>query len=268
MGNTEINLFIATPCYGGQVFVNYFNSMLKLVLDLKQSGIKSTVKPIGNESLITRARNCLFSDFLESEEMYTHILFIDADIGFKSEDVVKLLEADKPIVGATYPHKNIFWGGIKKLVEKNGNGILNDMKYIESVTNNYSVELSYTKNEDGTLNVTADNKNSLLKTHYIPTGFMLIKREVGEKMKKCYSNEYYINDNKGYTNNKRVVWNFFNCFIEPSKQQYLSEDYAFCKRWEDCGGEIWLRYDIELTHCGTYMFKGRYIDKLNTSVIT
>ena len=109
--------------------------MLKLVCDLKDVGVKATVKPIGNESLITRARNCLFSDFMDSEENYTHLLFIDADIGFTSMDVMKLLKCDKPLVGATYPHKNIFWNSFSKIIEKHGTGILTNPKKLESISN-------------------------------------------------------------------------------------------------------------------------------------
>ena len=264
MDPKSYNLYIATPCYGGQVFVNYLNSMLKLVCDLKDVGVKATVKPIGNESLITRARNCLFTDFMDSEENYTHLLFIDADIGFTSMDVMKLLKCDKPLVGATYPHKNIFWNSFSKIIEKHGTELLTTPKKLESISNAYSVEPCYSKNKDNTLNISVQDE--LLKVHYIPTGFMMIKKEVGEKLKQCYPTDHYINDNKGYGNHGKQIWNFFNCFVCPKKQKYLSEDYAFCQRWEDCGGEIWLHCNINLTHCGTYMFKGNYIDKLNDNI--
>ena len=266
MDFSKVNLYIATPCYGGQVFVNYFSSMLKLVSDLKGLGINSTVKPIGNESLITRARNCLFSDFLDSEDNFTHLLFIDADIGFRTEHVLKLLKNDRDIVGGTYPHKHVFWDTFSSIIKKKGVDILNDVRKLESISNNYSVDLVYSKNSDNTSTIIADPENKLLKAHYIPTGFMMIKREVGEKMKIVYNTDYYINDNAGYGNYGKQIWNFFNCFVCKKSQRYLSEDYAFCRRWEDLGGEIWLDYSIELTHCGTYLFKGSYGEKLDYKI--
>jgi hypothetical protein len=44
--------------------------------------------------------------------------------------------------------------------------------------------------------------------------------------------------------------------IDPATGTYLSEDFAFCKRWTDIGGEIWADLDSRLDHVGPAVFHG------------
>ena len=48
----------------------------------------------------------------------------------------------------------------------------------------------------------------------------------------------------------------FECMIDPDTGEYLSEDFAFCRRWTDLGGEIWLDLESKLIHVGQYGFVG------------
>ena len=254
----DINIYIATPSYGGMVTTIFLTSMLNLSIKLMKHGIKMTFKPVANEALITRCRNSLFSEFLENKE-FTHFMFIDADIGFDANDILKLIDNNKPIVGGTYPHKGIQWSKFNELINKDPLLLKNTDK-LESISNNYSVDLYYKRDENNLLMI--EKEKNMIKAKYIPTGFMMIKREVGEKMIEKYPEDWYNNDMVGYKMKK--VWNFFDCFICKDENRYLSEDYAFCRRWIDCGGEIWLNCDINLTHMGAYCFKGSYMEKLLT----
>ena len=55
------------------------------------------------DSLVTRARNKLVTQFLESD--YTHLFFVDADISFTPDDFIRIVNVNKPIVTAPYPIK-------------------------------------------------------------------------------------------------------------------------------------------------------------------
>ena len=78
-------------------------------------GVGVTVVPhlLGNESLVQRARNRLVCDALNFPTM-THILFIDADITWTPQDVIKLLLQDKEVIGVAYPFKHYFMERINK----------------------------------------------------------------------------------------------------------------------------------------------------------
>ena len=105
------HVMVATPCYGGMVGEPYLKAMTGLSILFKHYGLNFTLATLSNESLVTRARNTLLAMFLQNPN-YTHLLFIDADIGFIPQDVVKLLHRDKDIVTGAYPKKSINWPAV------------------------------------------------------------------------------------------------------------------------------------------------------------
>ena len=96
-------VFVGTPCYGGLITTEYFKSCMQLVALAASSKIELQFATIGNESLITRARNTLVQLFMDGD--YTHLLFIDADLAFNPESVIRMLEYDKDVVTGIYPRK-------------------------------------------------------------------------------------------------------------------------------------------------------------------
>ena len=64
------------------------------------------------DALITRARASLLSQFLDDPSA-THLLFIDADIGFEPEQVLRLIECGADMCAAVYPIKRIDWQRMK-----------------------------------------------------------------------------------------------------------------------------------------------------------
>ena len=112
------NIFIGTPCYGGVLTVNYFESCLRLIEEASKKKIGLQFGTIGNESLITRARNTLVQLFMDNSE-YTHLLFIDADIGFNEKTVMRMLEFDQDVVTGVYPRKTIDWTKAIRKVKEN-----------------------------------------------------------------------------------------------------------------------------------------------------
>ena len=102
------SLFVATPMYGGQCHGNYTRSMCDLTALCVKYGINMKVYYLFNESLITRARNYCADEFMRSD--FTHMMFIDSDIGFDPNDVITLLalqsdESPYDIIGGPYPKK-------------------------------------------------------------------------------------------------------------------------------------------------------------------
>jgi len=95
-----VNLMVATPAYGGMVHLDYATTLL----DLRAAGVAFTLIGMGNESLITRARNALVAAF-HAQPAFTHLLFLDADIGVPAAGIQRLLAHGRDVVAAPVPLK-------------------------------------------------------------------------------------------------------------------------------------------------------------------
>jgi len=244
--------FIATPCYGGQLNEPYFRSVIKMMTFFNGHQIPLAFGTIANESLVTRARNVLVAYFLASD--YTHLLFIDADIEFQTEDVLKLYAHKKDVVVGAYPKKGVAWDRIKANLAdpSNKEKQLSD-RDIAAFGSDYAVNFKFVDKETKTVGV----ENGLIKLHDAGTGFMMISREAILKMIKAYPELKYNNDvNINNADLKDHFYALFDTMIDPVDRRYLSEDYTFCRRWQELGGDIWLDPSISLNHYGHFCFQG------------
>ena len=244
--------FIATPCYGGQLNEPYFRSVIKMMTFFNQHQIPLAFGTIANESLVTRARNVLLAYFLNSD--YTHLLFIDADIEFQVEDVLKLYAHNKDVVVGAYPKKGVAWDRIKSnLADPNNKEKVLTDRDIAAFGSDYAINFKFIDKETKTIGV----ENGLIKLHDAGTGFMMIKRDTILKMIKAYPEFKYNNDvNINNADLKDQFYALFDTMIDPIDRRYLSEDYTFCRRWQEIGGDIWLDPSISLNHYGHFCFQG------------
>jgi len=253
----KTKLLIGTPCYGGMMYIDYFNATLRLSSLLTQLGIEYEVLTFGNESLITRARNSIVAYFLSKD--FTHLLFIDSDIGYHPESVIRLLQSQKEVVACCYPKKGINWDKAKaSVLESNGQIDSKDI-LTKSLDYNFNFKKSELKQDSASSSPSIKVENGFIKVGEAATGFLMIKREVLLKMKTSFPELKYVNDVVGYNMNESMKDNFFlffDCMKCPETGRYLSEDFAFCKRWCGLGGEIYMDVISPLSHTGTFTFKG------------
>jgi predicted RND superfamily exporter protein len=246
-------IFIGTPCYGGMITADYFKSCLQLTALAATKKIEIQFGTIGNESLVTRARNTLVQLFMD-EQKYTHLLFIDADIAFNPETIFRMLELDKEVVTGIYPRKTIDWRKVKKRVIDNNNITIPEL---------HAASLEYNLNVKNPEKISV--KNGFIEVLDGATGFMLIKKQVFEKMAKAYpdlkfKSDQHLNDphDTRFNYHDTSDWNyaFFDTMIDPETKRYLSEDYAFCRLWQKIGGSVYADITSGMTHYGNYAFKG------------
>lgn len=241
----KYKVFVATPMYGGAAHGLYVKSVLDMQNLFARYGIECRFSFLFNESLITRGRNYLVDEFLRNEE-FTHLLFIDSDIGFDPNDVIALLALDKEVIGGPYPKKSINWKNVHAAAQRPGvePGVL------ETVTGEYVF--------NPVPGTTQFNVTEPLEVMEIGTGFMLIKREVFTKFKAEYPHLRYRPDHGGQANfdGSRYIHAYFDTVIDPDSHRYLSEDYMFCQYWRAVGGQVWLCPWMKTTHVGTYGFSG------------
>jgi hypothetical protein len=230
---------------------------MKACLDLQstciQYGIQIKFSFLFNESLITRARNYLVDEFLDRSEC-THMLFIDSDVNFQPQDVIAMLALDKDVVGGPYPKKAIKWKSIKRALEKNPDM---DPQLLEKVAGDFVFNTV-----KGTSQFSVTEPLDVLE---IGTGFMMVKREVFDKMKEAYPSIKYKPDHVGQANfdGSRYIHAYFDTVIDTKdsitgggSDRYLSEDYMFCQMWRKLGGQIHLCPWMKTAHIGTYHFQG------------
>ena len=224
----QVKLFIATPAFGHQVTTNYANSLLKFVsTSHPRLAVSSAVHMQSGMALVTQARNNCVAYFLNSD--CTHFLFIDADIGFEPEAIYRLIERDVPLCLTPYPVK--------------GYGKDHQLQFIVHFPDKDNVRID----KDGFTEITAG-----------PTGFMMIKREVFEKLAEKYPERKTVN--KQLVGNKvetmeKGWYTFFETAQDP-ENGYLGEDIAFCRLWTNIGGKIYADTQTPLTHFGSHAFHG------------
>jgi hypothetical protein len=240
----QIHLVVATPCFGGQVSSIYAGSIFQLQRALRsKSNVDLKVLMRDGDALITRARANLVTLFLD-DPAATHLLFVDADIGFTPEQVFRLIESGADVVAGVYPIKRVNWDKAKRALES-------DRPNVPAASLDYVLEID---DPDRVVVV-----SGFTRVRYAGTGFLMIRRHVLEKM--CAHPDYaalqffreHSHDALAGSPNRFAL---FECMIDSRTGTYLSEDFAFCKRWTDIGGEIWADLDSRLDHVGPSVFHG------------
>jgi len=226
---------------------------------LARFNIPMTIEFCRNDSLVSRARNNLVAKAMHDEEC-THILFIDADITWDPIDVLKLMLSDKCLCGGVYPLKHYFWERLTKeenvvqkwIQKKNASQFSSAISDANAIQHNL---LKYNINYiDSVLNIDAN----LAKVKHLATGFMMFKREVIEKMAEAYPHTKYTDD-VGFLvgSENKYAYALFDCGVQDD--HYFSEDWMFCHRWTEMGGNIYVNVGINLMHTGNEDFNGCYL---------
>ena len=246
----DIKIMVATPCHS-EMSIHYVQS----ILELQKMCVKKYI-PIEfrffKSSLVTQGRNLSVQSFLSKN--FTHMLFVDSDICFEPESLLKLLKADKPIISIPYPLKDMCWDKAFSRMSENKLKTVDDLKY--KALYRYPMKV-------------ADNDNIKIKSGVIevthsPTGFMLIKKDTINKMIEKYPHLKIEQDTLMNGRNQKLknMWNLFDTIHDPETKTYLGEDFAFCKLWNDMGGKCYAYILDKITHVGEFQYTGRFADEL------
>jgi len=287
-------LFVATPMYGGACNGMYARAMCDLTAMCLKYGIEMRSYFLFNESLITRARNYCVDEFLRSG--YTHLLFIDSDIGFNPQDVLALLalqteESSYDVIGGAYPKKCITWEKIKMAVDR---GVAEENPAnLEDFVGDFVFNPVMEPGESSK-SIKLDEPAEVLE---LGTGFMMVRRDTFMNFVKEYPEIMYKPDHvrTAEFDGTRRIGQYFQAEVDrynpakeyeailariangetidptsiktimedakakqdASSERYLSEDYWFCQLVRKIGMKIWLCPWMHLQHAGFYTFGGK-----------
>lgn len=233
-------VLLATPTHDCKVWVETADSIMSEMQLMLRYGVASSWYHYDGDSLVTRCRNVCAAWFMAHQE-YTHLWWIDGDVSFPAGSGLSLLSVDKGLVCAPYPKKRL------------------PITYVTAVSDHSDIPVV-----DG-----------LLEVHHAGTGCMMIKREVFQSMRDKVPHLYgeglsfadggipegklqrFLDEYRGY----------FLTELEDrgGKKNELSEDYAFCKRWRELGGKVYLHPGVDVNHFGAYTYSGRFMDGLSAA---
>lgn len=212
-------LFIATPAYDGKVNVQFAIALAETRVLLEKHGIPAAIRIHTTGSLLCAERNRLLEVFMETD--CTHILLIDSDLGWPAEKVLECLQKDVDMIAGCYPSRK-----------------------------EHTFLFRAIHNKDKT--IVFDQDKQLIELEAAGAGFMLIKREVIEKMRKQFAHLYYCpKDQSQIVPEGRAMTRGYALFnTEVIDGEFWGEDFVFCRRIRECGYRIWTDPFIQFDHGG------------------
>ena len=236
------SILLATVTTNGSIYTAYNISVLQLEKACTRLGIDLVNACTQNEYSLQKAKNILFSMFMKTP--HTHLLLIDADIEFEADDVIKMLEFDKPVIGGLNYKTNIRWDKLAEIANQKG-----EKNYSIETLQTISREYNFVP-RDGDMQ-TFDVSKEFIEVDVIGSSVMLLKREALEQIEAAYANDKYVVDGN-------PCFPYFNTDIKTIPDSgtsiYIEDDQMFCNRWRQLGGKVYLHTKFRCKHWGTYTF--------------
>ena len=216
------SVFIALPAYDFKVSLKLATSLAKFATRAQRHGIDIQIGSICGCSVVSRARNLLAQEMLDSD--CTDLMFIDSDINFEAEDVFRLMA----------------WTSDPK------KGIVAGVPRTRSTTKTYIATMDYDEDDKLTM-----NGMGLVRAKRVATAFMMVRRDVFETLDAAHPEWRYYDDRSN-----RTVPCLFDFML--TEEGYIGEDYLFCDRAREAGFEVWIDPTIKLGHMGVQEYDGDF----------
>ncbi len=249
----KYKIFVATPVHS-ECSIHYTQALLKFQKQCMMNSIMVSFSLL-KSSLVTQGRNLCVANFLKDPTNYTHLLFIDSDIDFKFDTIMKMLKFDREVIATPYPMKHIHWDQIWDRFQK---GKIKNIDELKRAGHAFPIKLDNQKGKEIPV------VDGVIEVSHAPTGCMLIKKQVFDKMIKAYPNDKI--EQATVINGMAVIneynYNFFDTIHDPETKKYYGEDFGFCRKWTAIGGKCYCYISDDITHVGEYQYNGKLIDNL------
>jgi hypothetical protein len=243
-----MKIVIATPAYGETFNTPYVQTLFLLTQAMERRKWSTHFAAISYAD-IAESRNILLTQWYDKMDA-SHLLFVDADMGFDPQLVFDMVEFDKPLVGAIYPKRQL---DLKRFAKAAAEG-----QPIERALAN-TQEFVVRKPSRETV------RKGFIQVKGCGTGILLVQRAcidaMLKKLPEIIDTTASSRIAKGFD---RVIRAFDFLTVDGAR---LTEDYSFCHRWRrQCGGEVWANVTHEIVHMGMQRFTGRYSDAQGSRV--
>lgn len=223
-------VLFAIPTITGDIRCETAIAITESIILCRELGIETDYIILANCPCLSVARNTLTAMFMADQDA-TDMMFIDYDLKFNADAVIKLLRRPEEIVAGAYRVK------------------------VDDKTT-WAVEI---KKRDGIPCGKIDGDEILLQADFMATGFMRIKREAIERMYAAYPDlRYEENVIKAENRNIEEAYDLFGMGVDKRRLRFTTEDFYFSLRWRDIGGDLWIYPDIDFDHVGKKAYSGNF----------
>jgi hypothetical protein len=223
-------LFIASPTIG-LVHAEYCLSLARTIQHLHGQGIATSYGTIDGSTALAEKRDWLAAHFVQATDA-THMLFIDSDMAFDEDLAFRLLGFGKDVIGAICTRRALDLAGYGARIQ-HGDAPERALALAH--------EFVFLPEESQQIHVAGD----LCRIAGLGAAFMLISRRCIETVSA--GADAYVSLNGD------TVRGIF-ARIDRRDARPLSEDYSFCQRWRESGGEVWAYIKAQIWHCGTMRY--------------
>jgi hypothetical protein len=224
------SILICLPAYGQNNAAQTTETLYKLAQFFAFNNVRNQLSWYSAADIV-EVRNLFLTTWYDTTD-FSHLLFIDADMGFEPQLIRDMAKFDKPLVGAFYARRQM------------------DASVVGA-----TLDAGHTL---------ADvTKDGFIRAAYVGGGVMLIQRkmikELLEKMPEISDALPSVLANATQAPLTRLI-RAFDCILKGDRR--LSEDVSFCARWRECGGEVWANVNHKISHVGPFDFHMRYMGVL------
>jgi hypothetical protein len=225
MPELRARIMVATPTYSGAIAYECAQAMQVATVLCLARGVLLEWICVHGFSLVQCARDWLAAEFLSRPE-FTHVLWLDDDLGFDPDAILKLFDCDLDVVGGVYPVK-------------------------------------CDEGDRFTYRPSGQMVGNLQPVDRLPGGFLLVKRNAVQTVADLC--EHYHQHYKPSSNETRLTAHVFDVPLvddpdNPGTKILIGEDYLFCRRASEAGFALYARTDISFSHIGRHAWGGRLSD--------
>ena len=250
--NPSISIF--TVCPAGSCPVEFTNSLVGTMQMCFQYKITIQVEFHKQYHTLVHAKNAFLSK-CERDPSITHIMFIDSNVVWKPGDILGMLLKNKPIIAGAVP-QSYSWDSFD---DSNNNLIdfISNKRKTETMLENIPIS-ALLKSKICRYNVQIPSneiviENNLLEVVNVSFQFLMIQREVLEKITESFPSSKFM------SNNTEMC-----CFMENTVENgvFYSDEEVFAQRWTNMNGKIYIGTNIILENMNLFSCQGDLLRSL------
>lgn len=235
------DILIAIPSYDRKLQIETSVSLTATTVELLRMQAQTAFFTVSGCALITHVRNAIVTEFLSRPEK-THLLFIDADMEWSPQTIIRMIRANVPFAAVAYPLKR--YNPLPPKSDLTWEGM-----HTAALTWNVEFHDSGVMTGETSLQVTPAG---FAKAVRVGSGLMLLRRDMLETMVSKYRHTQYHWSQHG--GERTSHFGLFD-LLRDEDDGFVGEDYSFCDRWvKGCGGEIWVDVEAPVAHHGHHRY--------------